>query len=410
MRSFLKRVEALSPTQLLLLVFFVAVFFRLAFLMTKPHAWTSRLQAGDEPLYHGIAVNLAQGQGYSLDGQPTARYGPGYPIFLANVYVLVGTSPPAARIANAVAGGLLCVVLAAFAMTLWGKSAGLVTGLLAALYFPFIQLPTYLLTENLYLPLFAIALWLTWRIVVTQKSLIATATISGVLWGIAALTRSVALSLALFCSLWLFIRRKVLASCLLLGVLALTLFPWVVRNYLVFHAFVPTELSIGHSLYLAFGPSGNEPKVLGHWNWGSDVRRPQIPSGLSPVERDRWLQQQAWEHIRSDPMGAVFKRIPRKLANLLVPFYGTASLPNKVLSTFCYLLLLALSLPAWWRSWRSDNIAERSLAELTLLVILFTVAFHALLFGVVRYRYPIDASLLVFTGRWWKQAQEVVRN
>ncbi len=404
MRSFLKRVDASSPTQLLLAVFLVAIFFRLAFLMTKPHAWTSRLQAGDEPLYHGIAVNLAQGQGYSLDGQPTARYGPGYPIFLASVYTLVGTHPPAARIANAVVGGLLCAVLAAFAMTLWGASAGFVTGMLAALYYPFIQLPPYLLTENLYLPLFAIATWLTWRIVVTKESLTA-AILSGALWGIAALTRSVALPLAFLCSLWLLVRRKVLTSCLLLGALLLTLLPWVVRNYLVFHAFVPTELSVGHNFYLAFGPPGNEPRVLGHWNWGSDVQRPNPPEGLSPTERDQWLKKQAWNYVKNTPVEAVVARIPRKLVNLLTPFYGTASLPNKVLSTFFYLLLLTLSLPAWWQAWRSDNLAERSLAELTLLVILFTVAFHALLFGVLRYRYPVDALLLVFVGRRWKEAQ-----
>jgi hypothetical protein len=33
-----------------------------------------------------------------------------------------------------------------------------------------------------------------------------------------------------------------------------------------------------------------------------------------------------------------------------------------------------------------------------LLVALFTVTFHAIFYGVVRYRYPIDALLLVAVG------------
>jgi 4-amino-4-deoxy-L-arabinose transferase-like glycosyltransferase len=406
LRSFRQRIESLAPKQIVLLIFVIGLLIRLAFLATKPHTFTHKLQAGDEPLYHGIAVSLAQGRGYGIDGRPTARYGPGYPIFLASVYALVGPRPPAARFANAVAGGALCAVLAAFAMTLWGTWVAFATGMLAAFYYPFIQLSSYLLTENLYLPLFVIAVWLTWQIAGSRKPSALVSVMAGVVWGIAALTRSIALPLTLLCALWLLVRRKGLEVCLLLGAFGLVLSPWVVRNYLVFYAFVPTELSMGHNLYLSFGPPGNKPKVLGHWNWGSDVQRPHLPKGLSPTEQDQWLKGQAWNYIKASPYKALIARIPRKLINLLTPFYGTASVSNKVLMSFCYLLLLTLSLPAWWRSWRSDNFAERSFAELTLLVILFTVVFHALTFGVVRYRYPIDALLLIFTGRRfpsWKE-------
>jgi ABC-type transport system involved in cytochrome c biogenesis permease subunit len=101
-------------------------------------------------------------------------------------------------------------------------------------------------------------------------------------------------------------------------------------------------------------------------------------------------------------MEAFVKRIPRKLANLLVPFYGTASLPNKLLTSLFYLALLLLSVPSLIKAWKSKDHKERNFAELVLLVALFTVTFHAIFYGVVRYRYPIDALLLVFVGQWWK--------
>lgn len=378
------------------LIFFVALSVRLAFLATKPLAWHHQLRAGDEPLYHGIAVSLAHGIGYSVDGQPTARYGPGYPFFVASVYRVAGIRPPAVRLANALLSSLLCLLVAFGAAQVWGKRAGIGAGLFCAFYYPFVQLPLYLMTENLYLPLFVAATAMTWRLKTSPETVRAIG--AGFLWGVAALTRSLALPITFLVALWVGLRQWRYAG-IMLVVALLTLVPWTVRNYLVFRAFIPLQLSAGHDFYLAFGPAGDEPKVLGHWNWGSHVARPKVPVGLSPVERDRWLKEQALAYIRANPMEAVVKRIPRKLANLLVPFYGTASLPNKVLTSLCYLLLLALSLPAWWQAWHSQNLAERRLAELVLSIAAFTLAFHAVFYGVVRYRYPIDALLLVFTGK-----------
>ncbi|MCS7265359.1 MAG: hypothetical protein NZ805_11055 [Armatimonadetes bacterium] len=410
------RIKALSQQQILILIFILAFAIRFAFLTTKPHAWTHKLQAGDEPIYHGIAVSLARGEGYQFEGKPTARYGPGYPFFIAAVYRTLGISPPAARVGNAFLGAILSVLIALWAVWIWGKKAGLVSGLAAAIYYPFVQLPPYLMTENLYLPLFIAAMMATWRLS-SQSSCGSVKSIddreklklfsAGALWGMAALTRSIALPIALLTSFWLLLKTNWRQAGVLSAVFVAVLVPWTVRNYLVFNSFVPIQLSAGHDFYLAFGPSGNEPKVLGHWNWGSDVSRPKIPEGLSPVERDKWLQKQAWEQIKADPMEAVINRIPRKLINLLSPFYGTASLPNKVLTTFFYIALISLAVPSLVRSWRSENRSERNFVELVLLVALFTIVFHAIFYGVVRYRYPIDALLLVAVGqsalRWGKE-------
>jgi hypothetical protein len=48
-------------------------------------------------------------------------------------------------------------LIAWWAFLLWGKRGSLAAGLFASLYYPFVQLPTYLMTENLYLPLFVAA-------------------------------------------------------------------------------------------------------------------------------------------------------------------------------------------------------------------------------------------------------------
>jgi hypothetical protein len=45
---------------------------------------------------------------------------------------------------------------------------------------------------------------------------------------------------------------------------------------------------------MSFGPPGNEPRILGHWNWGSDVKRPEVClTGYQPMlSKIKWLRQQ----------------------------------------------------------------------------------------------------------------------
>jgi len=419
------RIESLTPKRIVLLVFVVAFLIRLAFLATKPHAFTHKLQAGDEPLYHGLAINLLKGEGYTFEGQPRSYPPPLYPIAIAAVYSVVGAAPPAARMINALLGGLLCALIAWWAILLWGKRGGLAAGLFASLYYPFVQLPTYLMTENLYLPLFVAAIMGTWlsgqrKVSNLQHGNLWTRPVwAGVFWGLSTLTREIAKPIAFLSVLWLVVHRR-WKQALVLCIAALIVgLPWSIRNRLVFVSremdaealTTPTfdlpffvRIVPGGLLYMSFGPPGDEPKILGHWNWGSDVKRPEYPDWLPAHMRDQWLKAQAWDYIKSNPFEATIARIPRKLANLLTPFYGTASLPNKLLTSLFYLTLLLLSVPSLIKAWKSENFSERTFAELVLLAILFTIAFHAIFYGVVRYRYPLDALLLVFVGRWWKEA------
>lgn len=424
----MRQLEGLSLRALLFGTFLLALLLRLAFLSIKPLAWSHQLQAGDEPLYHGLAINLMRGEGYVFEGEPRSYPPPLHPLFIAAVYRVVGISPPAVRVMQAVLGSLLCMLIAWWAAAIWGKRAGLFAGVVAALYYPFLQLPLYLMTENLYLPLFMAAAMMTWRLgdwtnrrnelgsPLRRQSgahLWVKALLAGVLWGLAVLTREIARGAFFLALLWAIVRTRWQKTFLLFVATLVVTLPWSIRNRAVFRAPSQSSAQIvqvpkqplwmrllpGGLLYMSFGPPGTEPRILGHWNWGSDVRRPEEPPNLPQTERDRWLKEQALAYIRANPTEAIVQRIPRKLANLLTPFYGTASLPNKVLTTFCYLLLLALSLPAWWQAWRSQDLAERRLAELVLLIATFTFVFHTVFYGVVRYRYPIDALLLVFSGK-----------
>jgi 4-amino-4-deoxy-L-arabinose transferase-like glycosyltransferase len=80
--------------------------------------------------------------------------------------------------------------------------------------------------------------------------------LAGLVFGGAALTRSAFLLLPLLLAALLFFkqgeglgRRRLFAGTLLLGFI-LCMAPWVIRNALVFHAFIPTYSEVGLSLYV----------------------------------------------------------------------------------------------------------------------------------------------------------------
>jgi 4-amino-4-deoxy-L-arabinose transferase-like glycosyltransferase len=146
------------------------------------------------------------------------------------------------------------------------ERAGLLFALLLALWFPFVELPTVLYSELLYLFLFLLHVWLLlrfdahgrWRDLAR----------AGVALGAAALTRSPALYALAFVALWLLARWStkhkeqtttskeqgtesaislgslfsVLCPLFLVAACCLAVVaPWTARNYLVYQRFIPVD-------------------------------------------------------------------------------------------------------------------------------------------------------------------------
>ena len=62
--------------------------------------------------FDAIAMNLASGSGYTLDGLPTAGRPPAYVMFLSAIYKVAGHHYRVARLAQAVLGvGLVWVLM-----------------------------------------------------------------------------------------------------------------------------------------------------------------------------------------------------------------------------------------------------------------------------------------------------------
>jgi hypothetical protein len=98
----------------------------------------------------------------------------------------------------------------------------------------------------------------------------------GLMWGVIALSTSTLLLFLPACGLWALIgtwnRPHALRNAILAGIVfILCLTPWEIRNYRVFHAFVPIRGNLGVETYLGNGP-GSEGWVMvyDHPNMASD--------------------------------------------------------------------------------------------------------------------------------------------
>ena len=210
------------------------------------------LQIGD--LYDLIGKNLAEGHGYRVDANmgETMLREPGYPLLVAAVFKVAGYGNQGPR--------LLCILLTfAAALTLL-RLARKVTGdktvaLTAALLF--LLYPGTLIAEaragNEVPCILGMLLFMLLLYRAAEEGRLVLYAVAGLLLGIVALVRGEVLLFPLFLLPYFLItskgwggRRKALLRMAALAVGTVTVMsPWIVRNYLLVHKFVPTATLSG---------------------------------------------------------------------------------------------------------------------------------------------------------------------
>jgi 4-amino-4-deoxy-L-arabinose transferase-like glycosyltransferase len=258
----------------------------------------------DAGAYDALGVSLARdgtfardphrmGPGVRLTGA-SAIHPPGYPLFVAAVYRISGTSGTearwlAARLAQVILGVVTVGLIGLVARRLWDRRVALWAAALAAVYVPLVVVGGTLLSEALFVPLLLGALLsaLSYRDRGGRLRLVA----AGALAGAAALTRDNGFVVALACvplvmgprSAWS--RGRLLAACAVPLLAAAVVAPWTVRNAMAVHAFVPVSDLDGGTL------AGTYNNVSAHdgaarWLWRQPQEDP-VNARLLRTSRDR---------------------------------------------------------------------------------------------------------------------------
>jgi 4-amino-4-deoxy-L-arabinose transferase-like glycosyltransferase len=414
-------VQATIPTRqtsifgipLLALILLLAAVLRIGFILAAPGTLTL-----DASGYDDYAVNLLAGNGYTriAGAPPDSDLPPLYPAFLVVVYSIFGRSAIAVAGVQVVFDLVMLAALYAIGRRVGGERVGLLAALFTALY-------PYLLFQNLstndtaiFIMLLVTAVWMLLRAAETGRARWALG--AGLMLGIGALTKSLALLMLPLIALWFWrmlgFRRAVSLSLALGVAFALPTAPWVLRNTLLHGQLTFLSTNDGSNLY-----QGNNPCVADYLSVGWDAQwvncLTPTPPGMTEAETARWFRDRALTYLRENPgewprlFGVKFITLwtPELLPRTVPP---TARLDDQAvlqyetplfqaarvvhLLYFAPLLLLAvIGLLCAGRT----GILFTTAAPLLMVLVVITVT-YVIYHPSTRYRAPADPFVFVFSA------------
>ncbi|MBI5363400.1 MAG: glycosyltransferase family 39 protein, partial [Planctomycetes bacterium] len=226
------------------------------------------LEARGVPLFHAPVVDAKSYWDWSERivagdwvGDQVFYQAPLYPYFLACVKLVVGSDLWNVRLVQIALGALACGVLFLAGRELLSRRAGVVAGVILALYAPAIFFDALIQKANLGLVWTTLLLFALAR--VQRSASLARLVLVGVFLGLLMLTREESLLLVPVLAAWIVLfaargqplaRRGALFGAFALG-LALVLTPVAARNAKVGGEFVLTTSQAGTNFYIGNGPA-----------------------------------------------------------------------------------------------------------------------------------------------------------
>lgn len=370
----------------------------------KMRTWEDNFSFGFET--GRIARALALGQGFSnpfhgITG-PTSWEAPVYPYILAGVFRLTGIYTRLSGVViltlNSFFSALTVLPLYLIAKKLFGLRVARWAAWTWAL-FPYAihwavrwvwetSLAAFLLTT---------LFWLTLEISEARGRRLRLLWVSfGLLWGVTALTNPSCLIFLPFAGGWAcyqlwrqdrpWLLMATAAALLFLAVIA----PWEVRNYRLFHEFIPIRGNGGAELRL-----GNGPGAVGLWmlelHPTRNVLQLHLYREMGEVAYVKMRQQEAVEWMRAHPG-------PTAVLWLKKAIYYWAGVPNP--STNWLLvqgknsIVLAWAVLAWWGVGRMIRLRKRAAFLFATLLAAYPVVYY-ITFPHLRYRHPIEPVMMI---------------
>ncbi len=310
---------------------------------------------------------------------------PLYLYFVGVPFALFGTLE-AVKYAQCLAGVLLVPALGLIGRRVFGERAALVAAGVAAFYPELVWFASHFWAETVFTTLLW---WAIERLLAADGEARTTAALaSGLLCGLAILTRETVLYFLPLAALWLAWRRAGggRRAAILLVASALVVVPWTVRNWLVFDAFVPVSTS--GALNLWQGNTRLSRQEVYEEYWAVHGRIPKYEHARRRAVEAILERQPLWilEKLR-DEMPAFWAAHGQPIVHLERGAYGAVARPLALRSSWRssslpYLALLALFVAG-------IAVLPRGRGPVLLLAFLvFYVLLHVAAHGYPRYRLP----------------------
>ncbi len=322
-----------------------------------------------------IARSIVEERGFSsplfADTGPTAWMTPVYPYLVAGVFKIFGVYTKTSAIVllslNALMSAVVCVLVFLIARASFGERVAKWSGWAWAfcpygIYFPVERIWETWLATLLLCVLFLMTLRLG-EAENADGNRTGKWILFGAGWGVAALTSPALVSVLPFLAVWIIYRRHkggqrwLAGNAVAVAAFLVVVSPWFIRNYEVFHQFIPFRDGMG--LVLRLGTKGASdywgPYELGPWHNDAEWNEFQRLGELGYMEHKK---EQAVEFIRANPGWYAWTTLRR------VVFWWTGywSLDREYLkqepldppNVFFCTALTVLAVLGFWKALRAD--------------------------------------------------------
>ncbi len=390
----------------ILIIFIFGLVLRLAYVLFFPQIGVNR---GDSERYDRIAQNIVTKQTYSYqDNQPDVFWSPGYPVFLAFIYQLLGINYLPVRIIQAILSSLLILLVYYLGSEFFGYKIGILSAIITAAY------PGFIGYAGLFSPqlLTAFLVVLFFNLLVKYNLNIYSCLILGIIAGYSSLVRP---ELALFWFLFLVImgltNRKDKAvikfSILIFLIMSLIISLWTIRNYKVFGRLIPISIHYGDVLWYS--------TWKGEWlEYKLQEPYSTIAQGLGPVDTAQAYFKASIRNVEEHPF-IYLKMCSKRLYRLWVTghsnifYYMRYSLVDYLRQKSYFILCIKLFMLffnsfivlAGFLGIRAAFIKFKK-AKINLYLLSYPVAFfvvlHFFIFATPRYSIPIMPFMIIFAS------------
>ena len=268
-----------------------------------------------------------------------------------------------------------------------------------------ILMPNLLISENLFIPLFLFFLLAAARAL--RRPTPAAFVLAGLASGLGTLSREILLFAPLLLLVVLLAgarRRSALKAFALFTVFhVLVIAPWTIRNYSIFHKFIPVSTNSWINVYI-----GNNPRFENTYSFkwivpeGTKWNVREQPDGSDEYDVMVQSRTQALEYIKEDP-GAFAERFCKKAWRFITPHFDLVGIlgTNRILRLAVGLdLALYTTFLLLYIVYCARRVLRLAKTEpfllLSLLLVVYITAVAGITYTNSRYRLPATMIFMVY--------------
>lgn len=231
---------------------------------------------------------------------------PLYPFFIAGIYKVFGTNPGYVRIFQIMLSAVTGYLIYFVTKNLTSKKVGLIALIIFSFFWDTAHMSLTLMSENLHWFLLMLLTFFLLEYKLHNKKYFIPI---GVITGLIILNRPASLILLLLITTWMLwknIKLETFKNLFIIYIfLALTILPWIIRNYNVYGQFVFVYTDGALNMWM-----GNYPQSGGSYN----IPNPEIPGQVpilhetgvkAEIEHEQYYYSQAFKYMLANPIEAV---------------------------------------------------------------------------------------------------------